>query len=179
MSKESTLEFIEDGDILVGKVKWFDNSKGFGFVLSDGYDEEFLLHRYVLQRIRMDTLAEGAKITFIAFSSSKGLRVKEVLSVEKDDQLEASGEYDDQVVVSNCCIPARVKWFDAQKGYGFVNCFGSLEDVFVGASAMRSAGFTELQPGQALSINTAQDAKGTWVHQIHDWSTEPQCSPVS
>ena len=53
-----------------------------------------------------------------------------------------------------------VKWFNAQKGYGFIQPDDGSKDVFVHVSAVESAGFGSLQEGQKLSYELERGQQG-------------------
>jgi len=52
-----------------------------------------------------------------------------------------------------------VKWFNAEKGYGFISIQGE-DDVFVHFSAIQSEGFKTLEEGQEVRFEVVQGAKG-------------------
>ena len=52
-----------------------------------------------------------------------------------------------------------VKWFNAQKGYGFIQPDESDKDVFVHISAVERAGLRDLREGQKVSYEIAQDRR--------------------
>ena len=52
-----------------------------------------------------------------------------------------------------------VKWFNAQKGYGFIQPEGGGKDVFVHISAVERAGLRELREGQSVSFEIVTDRK--------------------
>jgi cold shock protein len=53
-----------------------------------------------------------------------------------------------------------VKWFNAEKGFGFISVDGGAADVFVHYSAIQADGFRELQEGQRVEFDVVQGAKG-------------------
>jgi len=52
-----------------------------------------------------------------------------------------------------------VKWFNAQKGYGFIQPDNGGADVFVHISAVERAGLTDLRDGQKVSYEVTQDRR--------------------
>ena len=53
-----------------------------------------------------------------------------------------------------------VKWFNAQKGYGFITNESTGEDVFVHFSAINGEGFKSLEEGQAVTYDLTEGARG-------------------
>ena len=60
----------------------------------------------------------------------------------------------------------KVKWFNSQKGYGFIEPEDGTQDVFVHISAVKAAGMDELSDGQSLSyeLETGQNGKTSAVN---------------
>lgn len=59
----------------------------------------------------------------------------------------------------------RVKWFNAQKGYGFIEVEGE-RDVFVHYSAIQSPGFKTLDEGQQVQFEPLEGAKGPYAANV-------------
>ena len=154
---------------LTGHVKWYDPAKGFGFVLVDGLEEEFLLHRNVLHNYRRDSIAENSSVAFQAEFTHNGSRVAELLLVKPPDITEDNGNSAAKEIKLGQKVPARVKWFNARKGYGFVNNFGKDEDIFVGSEALRRSGLSSLQSGEAICVQVEEQEGRYRVYQIHEW----------
>jgi len=59
----------------------------------------------------------------------------------------------------------KVKWFDAKKGYGFIEVEGS-KDVFVHYSAILVDGFRTLNEGQEVNFDLVQGMKGPQAEKV-------------
>lgn len=68
-----------------GKVKWFNDSKGFGFIQAERTGEDVFVHHSVIESQGYRTLTDGETVDYEAESSDKGLkatRVKRSMAVE-------------------------------------------------------------------------------------------------
>ncbi len=59
--------------MLSGKVKWFNNAKGYGFILADGRDEDLFAHSSAIQMDGYKTLKAGQPVRFEIVQGPKGL----------------------------------------------------------------------------------------------------------
>ena len=60
-----------------------------------------------------------------------------------------------------------VKWFNAEKGFGFIAQDGGGPDVFAHYSAINATGFRELQEGQTVTFDVTQGQKGPQAENIN------------
>lgn len=157
---------------IAGAVKWFDTTKGFGFVLDDTGGPDVLLHANVLRNFGRSSIAEGARVEMIVQSTHRGLQAVELLNVDlpEDDGTAAPGagpEYADLDALP--FQAARMKWFDKSKGFGFANIFGQPDDVFVHIEVLRRGGFAEVQPGEAVALKVVDGPRGKMAAEIRMW----------
>ena len=62
-----------------GTVKWFNEKKGFGFIVPEGGDQDVFVHYSSIQAEGFKTLAEGDKVEFELFQDAKGARARDVV----------------------------------------------------------------------------------------------------
>ena len=159
-------------DPVVGRVKWFDATRGFGFIVSDALEGDVLVHFSVLREHGRRSLPEGALVECVPMRLERGFQAKKIISVDLGTATPAhprpprstSKEVDRKALTDSAGAyePVEVKWFNRVKGYGFVNRpgAGEAEDVFVHMETVRNSGLTDLQPGQQLEARIAEGKKG-------------------
>ena len=159
-----------------GHVKWFDTSKGYGFLVGEDEAGDILLHANVLKNFGRGSVAEGTKIDFEVQETERGRQVSKIIDIEvpKDEKLEVeSSDFGVPEVDGVEMVPARVKWFDKAKGFGFANSFKSEVDIFLHMEVLRHYGFSDLQSGEAIVIQIVDGPRGKMAGSIHAWD-EPK-----
>ncbi|MFZ5961705.1 cold-shock protein [Thalassococcus sp. BH17M4-6] len=161
---------------VLGKVKWFDPVKGFGFVIADEGGPDILLHANVLRNFGQSSVADQARIEVVVQRTERGVQATEVVRIEPPEgtsQLPLADfeEIDPEIIQNAALEPARVKWFDKAKGFGFANVFGSNDDVFVHVEVLRRSGLSDLQPGEALAIRVIEGKRGRMATEVNAWET--------
>ncbi|WP_310469211.1 cold shock domain-containing protein [Sphingomonas sp.] len=162
---------------VTGRVKWFDATRGFGFVVSDEIEGDILLHFSVLREHGRRSIPEGALIECVPARVERGLQAKRVLAIDLGHVVPQSrppispAERADRQALADAAGDFErvvVKWFNRVKGYGFVNRADAPdeEDVFVHMETVRHAGLSDLQPGQALDARVASSGKGLTAVEV-------------
>jgi CspA family cold shock protein len=166
--EEKTLHVVH------GRVKWFDPGKGFGFIVADEGGADILLHANVLRNYGQNSVADGAGISVNVQMTQRGVQAVEVLQIEPpqgmtfplgDEAAPATAEE----IAALPLEPARVKWFDKAKGFGFANVFGRPEDVFIHIEVLRLSGFADLQAGEAICLRIIDGKRGRMAMQVVSW----------
>lgn len=146
-----------EGEQVEAIVKWFNLSKGFGFVAPADQSPDAFMHVSVLTRAGLQQVAEGTKLLVQIGQGPKGRQVLSIVSVLGQGEIpnrtqEASGPTED--------MTGTVKWFKPDKGFGFVAPDDGGKDVFVHKSVVSRLGLSMLETGQRLKMKVHTAAKG-------------------
>ncbi len=151
----------EESFTLKGVVKWFDTTKGYGFIVPEDADGDVLIHSSCLKAAGRESAREGATVACEVVRRSKGLQALRLLEI---DESTATALTPHATPVSQApageFVRAQVKWFNRAKGYGFLTRGEGTPDIFVHMETVRSSGVGELQPGQRVQVSFGEGAKG-------------------
>jgi CspA family cold shock protein len=149
-------------------VKWFNPGKGFGFVeLGNGSGDAFL-HIAVLERSGHGMVLPETKLRVQVGQGQKGPQVTAVLELDASTavasrpnmppKMSGGRERPDPNTASE--IHGTVKWFNGQKGFGFVTAEDGGKDVFLHISIVDRAGIQVLPEGQQVRMRVVKTQKG-------------------
>lgn len=157
---------------ITGRVKWFDATRGFGFVVSDEVEGDVLVHFSALREHGRRSIPEGATVTCIPVMLERGLQASRVISIDLSSALPQAprsaipaSERADRKALAGAAgefEPVEVKWFNRVRGYGFVvrSPESGGGDVFVHMETVRASDLDELVPGERLEARIASSDKG-------------------
>jgi CspA family cold shock protein len=157
---------------LTGTMKWFDATRGFGFLVSEQAKGDVLVHFSVLKEHDRRSLPEGAIVECLVAEQERGLQARKILSIDLSRAImpdtarprsSTAERVDPSALIDEAgeFEPVRVKWFNRLKGYGFlVRDEDDGQDIFVHMETVRRGGLTDLAPDEPLSARIAEGRKG-------------------
>lgn len=164
-----------DGPAIDATVKWFNGEKGFGFVeLSDGTGDAFL-HIGALQAAGHESVEPGTTMRVQVGQGQKGRQVTAVQEItgavavaprppkrpmggaDRGPSSTSRSRTDPSTATE---VNGTVKWFNPEKGFGFVVADDGGKDVFIHISVLERAGLRELADGQKVSMTVEMGQKG-------------------
>ena len=155
---------------ITGVIKWFDVSKGFGFIVPDNGMGDVLLHVTCLRRDGFQTAYEGARVVCEALARPKGLQAFRILSMDESTAVHPSQLPPPRthvtVTPTSGLERAMVKWFNRLRGFGFLTRGEGTPDIFVHMETLRRYGITELRPGQSVLVRFGPGPKGMMATEV-------------
>jgi CspA family cold shock protein len=163
-----------------GVIKWFDASKGYGFIVPDNGWPDVLLHVTVLRRDGYQTAYEGARLVCECVQRAKGYQAFRIISMDESTAIHPAQMLPPRTHVSvtptSGLERAQVKWFNRLRGFGFLTCGEGTPDIFVHMETLRRYGMTELRPGQYVLVRFGPGSKGMMAAEIQPETGAPGLS---
>lgn len=154
---------------VAGTVKWFDATKGYGFLIPDDGGADVLVHVTCLRRDGFPAAAEGARVRCQVVRRAKGRQAHRVLSLDLSTAVHPVAPVPrtrDVIVPGESFERATVKWFNRLRGFGFLTTGPGTPDIFVHMEILRRGGLGELRPGQVVYVRFGDSSKGRIAAEV-------------
>ena len=163
-------------------VKWFNSTKGFGFVVPEDGGRDIFIHASVIAETGNSDLPEGTTVTVDVMETQRGKQVAKVHSVDMStaqaapsrggfgggpprDRAPSNDGFDRDAPVGPP-IDGTIKFFDTGKGYGFIVMDDGSRDVFISARTLERNGLMSLEPDQRVRVTTRMGQKGPMAESV-------------
>jgi len=148
-----------------GTVKWFNSSKGYGFITPDNGNDDVFVHQSAIKADGFRTLGEGEKVMYDIVDEGGKQKAFDVVGAGSSPLLKGRGvgrsvtprKWPEGVDPSEGKEIGAVKWFNSEKGFGFIAPANGGEDLFVHQSAINSSGFRSLNEGEEVEYKVLEE----------------------
>lgn len=162
IDREQANLFEDDSqDVVVQRLslKWFNGSKGFGFVVPEDGSFDAFIHITTLQRAGLHSVGEGAVLLCELMDGNKGKQVRNVLEIVSAGSVNMM-PLDSANAEGLQTLGGLVKWYKPEKGFGFVIPDDGMKDIFVHKTLLDNLGIEELRDGQRVRVTLKTVEKG-------------------
>jgi CspA family cold shock protein len=146
-------------------VKWYNRTKGFGFVKpNDGAPDAFL-HASLVAQAGHEDLVDGTSMVCDIADGPRGPQVAAIHSIEPPTETMPRSR-PPRFAGSEGLVEGTVKFYNAEKGFGFIVPDDGSKDVFVSARTLTRAGIAALEAEQRVRVATRMGQKGPMAARV-------------
>lgn len=152
-----------------GFIKWFDTGRGYGFIIPDNGMPDVLLHLSCLKRDGFDAPLEGTRVVCDAVKRQKGYQVLKVVDMDASTAIhpvERRANTHVEVRAETGWLEASVKWFNRERGFGFLTEGDGGEDIFVHMEVLRKTAIPDLAPVTHEDLLSGRGPKGRMAAEV-------------
>ena len=151
---------LPEGEALPVKMhlKWFNGTKGFGFVVPENGNYDAFIHITTLQKAGIHSIGEGAVLMCHICDGDKGKQVSEITEILDQGALSTIPEKDEKE--GTYTMGGLVKWYKPDQGFGFIIPDDGMKDIFIHQTCLKSMEMEEIRAGQRVRVTLKDVDKG-------------------
>jgi CspA family cold shock protein len=156
-TQENRQQIIDSKPVRL-QLKWFNGSKGFGFLVPEDGSYDAFVHITTLQDAGLNMVGEGAIFDCELSDGPKGKQVERILKVIQEGKvnLMPQPENEDGTIT----MGGIVKWYKPEKGFGFIIPDDGMKDVFIHKTLLDKLEIEALEAGQRVKVTLKMVDKG-------------------
>lgn len=154
---DSTSEF-PNLEIMRLQLKWFNGSKGFGFLVPEDGSFDAFVHITTLQDAGLHAVGEGAMMDCEVYDGDKGKQVKSIVTVIDTGSVNLMPQAEN--ADGSITMGGIVKWYKLDKGFGFIIADDGMKDIFVHQTLLENCEIDGLSDGQRVKVTVKTVNKG-------------------
>lgn len=153
-------------------VKWYNPAKGYGFLNREDNSGDIMIHFSTLDKVGCAYVKSGDRVICDVGPGRHGAQVIRVIEVKfgSPEPRSLSGFLGLQLTPFNPEdleeIEGVIKWYNPDKGYGFIRPDNGGREIFIHFSVMRRAGYKTLEPGIRVLAKVYTSEKGQETRMI-------------
>ncbi len=152
-------------------VKWYDEVREFGFLVSPEINRDIFVHKSVVHNARLIKLVPGDVVICDIVPSEKGVQATRIVGIKLN-----YSEWDIPVFLQDKKVSAynnevyeitgTIKWYNPFKMFGFIHADDGGPEIFIHASALKMSGFDHIERDTPVSVIYIMTKSGREAKEI-------------